>query len=78
MATDRYIEALFALPGVSEAPVTFEIAAAAGSLPDSFQGDPADRIIVATASVHALPLATRDQRILRFARDNGGFSCVPA
>ncbi len=30
-----------------------------------FQGDPADRLIVATDRVHALPLATRDRAIRR-------------
>lgn len=76
MATDRYVDGLFALPGVKEVPITFEIASAAGTLPDSFHGDPADRIIVATASLYAVPLATRDQRILRFAKVRGGFDCV--
>ena len=28
-------------------------------LPQSFHGDPADRLIVATAHTHGLPLATR-------------------
>ena len=35
------------------------------ALPDSFHGDPADRLIVATARAHVLPLATRDTRIRR-------------
>jgi PIN domain nuclease of toxin-antitoxin system len=34
-------------------------------LPRAFHGDPADRLIVATARTHALPLATRDARIRR-------------
>jgi len=32
-------------------------------LPQSFHGDPADRLIVATALVHGLPLATHDGAI---------------
>ena len=32
-------------------------------LPTSFHGDPADRMIVATARVHDLPLATHDEAI---------------
>lgn len=35
------------------------------ALPPSFHGDPADRIIVATAMAHGLPLATRDKNIRR-------------
>jgi PIN domain nuclease of toxin-antitoxin system len=77
MATDQYIEGLFELPGVREIPVTFQIARTAGILSDSFHGDPADRIIVATASLYGEPLLTRDKRILRFAKTRGGFSCVP-
>jgi len=30
------------------------------ALPASFHGDPADRLIVATARAHALPLATHE------------------
>lgn len=33
-------------------------------LPHSFHGDPADRIIVATAIAHRISLLTRDQKIL--------------
>lgn len=35
------------------------------ALPKGFHGDPADRIIVATARAHGLPLATRDGNIRR-------------
>lgn len=34
-------------------------------LPTGFHGDPADRMIVATARVHDLPLATHDEAIRR-------------
>jgi len=34
-------------------------------LPASFHGDPADRLIVATARAHVLPLATHDAAIRR-------------
>jgi PIN domain nuclease of toxin-antitoxin system len=42
-----------------------ETVLALNSLPDTFHGDPADRLIVATARAHVLPLATRDTRIRR-------------
>lgn len=35
------------------------------ALPKGFHGNPADRIIVATARAHGLPLATRDGNIRR-------------
>jgi PIN domain nuclease of toxin-antitoxin system len=50
---------------VSVIPLDVETVLALDSLPDSFHGDPADRLIVATARAHVLPLATRDTRIRR-------------
>ncbi len=46
-------------------PVDVGVVLALDSLPKSFHGDPADRIIVATARAHGLPLATRDGNIRR-------------
>jgi PIN domain nuclease of toxin-antitoxin system len=46
-------------------PLDVETVLALDSLPDSFHGDPADRLIVATARAHGLPLAIRDTRIRR-------------
>ena len=42
-----------------------QVVLAVDSLPASFHGDPADRLIVATARAHRLPLATRDAAIRR-------------
>lgn len=44
-------------------PVTPAIAAAAIALPSSFPGDPADRLIYATAVEHGWQLITKDQRL---------------
>lgn len=44
-------------------PVTPKIAAAAGLLDEGFHGDPADRIIVATALSNGCPIVTKDKRI---------------
>ncbi len=49
--------------GLSELPVTGDIAIRAESL-DGFHGDPADRIIVATAAHHDLTLITADDAVL--------------
>lgn len=46
-------------------PLDVEIVIALNALPAGFHGDPADRLIVATARVHRLPLATHDERIRR-------------
>lgn len=76
--SEHFIDNLFQLPGVTEAPVTYDIARVAGELPESLHGDPADRIIIATASVFGVPLVTRDRQILNFAESHSGFACIAA
>lgn len=44
-------------------PLTPAIAASAVSLPSSFPGDPADRLIYATAVEHGLRLVTKDRSL---------------
>jgi len=52
------------VPGVVQLlPLDTEVVIALDGLPDSFHGDPADRLIVATARAHAMPLATHDANI---------------
>lgn len=46
-------------------PLDVSVVLALDALPSSFHGDPADRLIVATARVHAMPLATHDVNIRR-------------
>lgn len=48
---------------VTVLPLDVPVIVALDSLPGRFHGDPADRLIVATAKTHRLPLATRDVRI---------------
>jgi PIN domain nuclease of toxin-antitoxin system len=43
--------------------LTPDIASTAAQLPSAVPSDPADRMIVATALVHAIPLVTKDARI---------------
>jgi PIN domain nuclease of toxin-antitoxin system len=50
---------------VSLAPLTAEISLASCRLPD-FHGDPADRVIVATAITLGIPLITADEKILKW------------
>jgi PIN domain nuclease of toxin-antitoxin system len=47
--------------------ITAAIADTALGLPDDFPGDPADRLIYATAIEHGLPLITKDARLRRQA-----------
>ena len=44
-------------------PLDAEAVIAVDNLPQTFHGDPADRMIIATARVHDLALATHDQAI---------------
>lgn len=46
-------------------PIDVRVGIALAGLPASLPNDPADRLIVATARAHALPLATRDGVIRR-------------
>jgi PIN domain nuclease of toxin-antitoxin system len=50
---------------VSLAPLTAEISLISCRLPE-FHGDPADRIIVATAITFGIPLITADEEIIRW------------
>lgn len=63
------LEAL-GLPRVELLPLSPAVAALSATLPAGFPGDPADRLIVATASIERAALVTRDERI-------AGASIVP-
>lgn len=51
---------------VDHVDVDIDIAATAGQLPDPFPGDPADRLIYATAMARGVPLVTADRAIREF------------
>jgi PIN domain nuclease of toxin-antitoxin system len=55
---------------VSLAPLTSAIAMASCRLED-FHGDPADRMIVATAITLGIPLVTADDAIIRWGETTG-------
>jgi PIN domain nuclease of toxin-antitoxin system len=65
MPFDRWLPEAAQPAVVRIAPLTVEIVLALDALPASFHGDPADRLIVATARAARLPLATHDKRIRR-------------
>jgi PIN domain nuclease of toxin-antitoxin system len=65
---DRWCEDLARLPELRIQPVTAEIARVAGSFDASAPGDPADRIIAATALALGARLVTADVRLRRFAQ----------
>ncbi len=59
-----WLRAATDIPRLAILPLTLEIAARSESL--SIHGDPADRLIAATAMEHNCRLATVDERLLRF------------
>jgi len=61
-----YVERTFKRRGFTTAPLTPAIAVASTMLPGSIHGDPADRMLVATAREHGFRLATRDRAILEY------------
>ena len=63
-------------PGIKTAAFTAQIAIAASQLPEPLHGDPADRLLIATARHLAMPIVTRDSRILAYAAA-GHLSAIP-
>jgi PIN domain nuclease of toxin-antitoxin system len=68
MDCERWITEALATPGLQLAPLTPAIALHSTRLPGEFHGDPADRMLVATARMEGAQLLTKDQRILDYAR----------
>ncbi len=62
---ERWIRRMTAPDLVRVIPLDADIVVALHELPESFHGDPADRLIVATARAHGLALATHDANIRR-------------
>ena len=60
---EQWISALPALPQLRFEPVSAELARLAGSLNEEMPGDPADRIIAATAMSLGMKLITADERL---------------
>lgn len=62
----EWLEQALALPRVELAPLTPKIAVRATQL-GGFHGDPADRLIVATALIDGAAIVTRDRNIRTYA-----------
>lgn len=63
MPVDAWLDDLRLLPELRIAPVSADIAQLAGGYGDAMPGDPADRVIAATAALMTLPLVTADLRL---------------
>ncbi len=66
----QWVKEVLAQPGMNLYPLTPEIAIESSFLPGSFHGDPADRIIVATARIADLTLLTRDSKIINYSKNS--------
>lgn len=62
----QWLDAILAEGGIEVVPVTTAVAGDAGTLPGLAHGDPADRILIATARSLGCTLATADRRILDY------------
>lgn len=67
MSPRAWIDQLLALSGLSWAQMPIDVLLNSSALPDNPHGDPADRIIIATAREYGLRVVTRDQKILDYA-----------
>ena len=63
---ELWIERALEFPRMHVVPLTATIATMAASLPASFHGDPADRMIVATCLKNEAPLITKDRTLRRW------------
>jgi PIN domain nuclease of toxin-antitoxin system len=63
-------------PAIRPAPFTPEIAIDSSCLPGMVHGDPADRLIIATARHLGVPVVTRDARIRAYA-EAGHVQVIP-
>ena len=66
LSCEEWVRRALAAPGLAAAPLTADIALASTRLPGEFHGDPADRIIVATARQLGATLVTKDRKIRRY------------
>jgi PIN domain nuclease of toxin-antitoxin system len=65
---ENWVRSALRAPGCRLLPLTPEIAIESTRLPASAHGDPADRILIASARIAGAQLATRDRVILDYAR----------
>jgi PIN domain nuclease of toxin-antitoxin system len=67
IGVDAWVQQALAAPGIAPAPLTPQVAVSSTRLPGQLHGDPADRILVATARALGAHLVTRDARLLEYA-----------
>lgn len=63
-----WLNRLMTIAGMRWAELSLDVLLSSHTLPGDVQGDPADRIIIATAREYGLCLLTRDRRIIDYSR----------
>lgn len=66
MDIDDWLATVESIEAVSFAPISVGLAVQSVRLPGEFHSDPADRLIVALARQHSVPLVTADGKILAY------------
>ncbi len=64
-----WVDDMLAAPGIVLAPLSPEVAVESCNLPGQFHGDPADRIIVATARNQGATLFSKDKQIVAYGKE---------
>lgn len=73
---ERWLARAERAPGIRFVPVDRATLVASTVLPGPMHGDPADRMLVATARLRGMPLVTADAEIVAYARATGGTPVV--
>ena len=68
MNVRTWVEQALSKPGIAVAPLTPEIMIESVHLPGEMHGDPADRMLVATARVQGATLLSKDEQLIRYSR----------
>jgi PIN domain nuclease of toxin-antitoxin system len=76
MTPQRWFERLLEAPGLRLSEMTPNVLIASSFLPGELPGDPADRIIAATAREYGYKLVTRDRPLLEYAKQ-GHIQAIP-
>jgi PIN domain nuclease of toxin-antitoxin system len=76
LSPQKWFEKLRTLPGIEMCDLDADILMASSFLPGELHGDPADRMMAATAREHDLVLVTRDRALLDYAAE-GHMAVLP-
>ena len=68
MNVRMWVEQALSKPGIGVAQLTAEIAIESVHLPGELHGDPADRMLVATARLLGATLLTKDAKLIQYSR----------